>query len=150
MRLGQALLVALAIVACSGGSGANEPCDVPKLVALAKGRAGPNAIDCGRVGIDEDPGDAATCVESSLQEQSGFYVIFDEQGIDSTVARSWAGTASGQVFGALWDSDPSGGSGAPPRISEFECLQPTLLDAREPNELFECDATGSVTAVCGD
>jgi hypothetical protein len=55
--------------------------------------AGPRAINCGRTGINKDRKQATACAMRAYKHHQSFYVIYDEQGIDSEVAdgMSWNG-----------------------------------------------------------
>ena len=77
------------------------------------------------------------CVADQGAAGAPFYAHYDVQGIDSRVAFGVVRDPSGQTSVLLWDSDPSGGSGAPGRITENVCggdppVQTQLTDPGSP------------------
>ena len=67
--------------------------------------AGFGAINCGRVGIWQDPNRASDCAIRSLADRQPFYVRFVLLGIDSVVAVGLAGDDDGEVFAVEYDSE---------------------------------------------
>ena len=67
------------------------------------------------------PGAPSTATDQCIADQGAagapFYAHYDVQGIDSRVALGVVRDPNGQTSVLLWDSDPSGGSGAPARIT---------------------------------
>jgi hypothetical protein len=66
--------------------------------------AGPQAIDCGRVGIRKDPKVATDCALSAFSAGKPFRVRYDFQNIDSSVAAGLLRTADGKLYGMIFDS----------------------------------------------
>jgi hypothetical protein len=110
---------ALLLPSCVVGSKVDRTCDVD---GMARTVAGAGATDCGRV-----------------------FARYDVPGIDSIVARLFAGDAEGRVFILLWDSDPSGGSGAHETVDQWECVSPTVDSALTH---IECASGGEMRRVC--
>ena len=73
--------------------------------------AGPRGINCGRVGISENPAAATKCALRSQASKRPFRVRYDIQGIDSSVAVAMVRTPSGIVSTLMYDSDPAGAGG---------------------------------------
>jgi hypothetical protein len=75
--------------------------------AMEKGSrelAGPHSIDCGRVGIHEDPKAATDCALSAFKAGKPFRVRYDLQGIDSDVSAGMLRASTGKVYGVVFDS----------------------------------------------
>lgn len=90
----------------------------------------PGAINCGRVGIRVDPHEASNCAISAFKSKKPFQVRYDLQGIDSSVAVGWVGTADGTVIAISFDGDPMGRGGTSAsrqRANEHACPQPVKL-----------------------
>lgn len=87
---------------------------------LARELAGTNAEACGIVGIDEDRAPADDCMVQATEDRAPAWASFQLQGIDSRIDEAWAydGTT---LFGLIRDSDPSGGSGARPTLTQSTC-----------------------------
>jgi len=66
--------------------------------------AGPDAIDCGRVGIYKDPKSATDCALSAFNGNKPFRVLYDFWNIDSAVAAGVLRTPAGKVYGVIFDS----------------------------------------------
>jgi len=116
MRSVPALLAgAIAVAGCGSSSPA---CD---LDALLRRRAGAGAVDCGHVGIGAATAATDQCIADRSAAGTPFFARYDVQGIDSQVAMGVVRDPRGQTSVLLWDSDPSGGSGAPAQISESVC-----------------------------
>ena len=73
-----------------------------KLLSLS-GRGG-SALNCGSVGIRQNPGSASDCALSAFTHRSPFYVRYNLQGIDSEVSAGLAGDAGGDVYFVEFDS----------------------------------------------
>lgn len=74
----------------------------------SKQLAGPNSVDCGRVGIGADPKSATACALAAQKAGKPFRVRYDLQGFDSAVAVAIVRTSIGTVGMLNYDSDPSG------------------------------------------
>jgi hypothetical protein len=73
-----------------------------KLLSLS--RRGGSSLNCGRVGIRQNPDRASDCALSAFAQKSPFYVRYDLQGIDSEVSAGLAGDAAGNVYFIEYDS----------------------------------------------
>ncbi len=137
----------LALVGCGSAAPA---CD---LDTLLRARAGARAVDCGRVTLGAPSMTTDQCVADQGAAGAAFYAHYDVQGIDSRVAFGVVRDPSGQTSVMLWDSDPSGGSGAPARITEYVCggdppVQTQLTDPGSPT-VAGCTVTTSTDLACG-
>jgi hypothetical protein len=88
----------------------------PRRPAAASGR-----VDCGHVAIDASTAATDQCIADRSAAGTPFFARYDVQGVDSRVALGVVRDPQGQTSVLLWDSDPSGGSGAPARITESVC-----------------------------
>jgi hypothetical protein len=68
--------------------------------------AGPRAINCGRVGVNKDRTLTTGCAMRAYKHHKAFYVIYDEQGIDSFVSTgfAWNGTNKDVPYFVEYDS----------------------------------------------
>lgn len=66
--------------------------------------AGPRAINFGRVDIKKDRKQATACAIRAYRHHKSFYVIYDEQGIDSFVATGVAWNRQGVPYSVVFDS----------------------------------------------
>jgi hypothetical protein len=115
----QSVLAVLAGSIAVAGCGSSSPaCD---LDALLRRRAGTGAVDCGHVAIGASTAASDQCIADQGAAGTPFFARYDVQGIDSQVALGVVRDPQGQTSVLLWDSDPSGGSGAPARITESVC-----------------------------
>jgi hypothetical protein len=62
------------------------------------------ALNCGWVGIRQDPTAASDCALKAFAHKRPFYVRYDLQGIDSSVSAGLAGGISGNVYFVEYDS----------------------------------------------
>ena len=76
-----------------------------------------------QVGVTNEKGEA-------FEQKKAFWMSFQVRGIDSTLFRGLAGTAVGSLHQVRYDSDPSGGSGSPPRFFVQECPKPSVSMSR--------------------
>jgi len=115
----RSVLAVLAGSIAVAGCGSSSPaCD---LDALLRRRAGAGAVDCGHVAIGASTTATDQCIADQSAAGTPFFARYDVQGIDSRVALGVVREPQGQTSVLLWDSDPSGGSGAPARITESVC-----------------------------
>jgi hypothetical protein len=98
-----------------------------RLEIESKRLAGPNAIDCGRVGIKGDPKAATQCAVAAQKAAKPFRVRYDLRGIDSSVAVAIVRTPIGTVGTLSYDSDPSGGSHVGEAVYPKKCPEPVHL-----------------------
>jgi len=75
--------------------------------------AGPRAIDCGNVGIRQDPKAATDCAISAFKAGKAFRVRYDFQNIDSSVAAGLVRTPAGKLYGMIFDSAGMTENGSP-------------------------------------
>jgi len=73
-----------------------------KLLSLS-GRGG-FALNCGSVGISQNPHSASGCALRAFANKSPFYVRYKLQGIDSEVSAGLAGDSAGNVYFLEYDS----------------------------------------------
>jgi hypothetical protein len=94
----------------------------------SKRLAGPNAVDCGRVGIDADPKVATDCALAAQEAGKPFRVRYDLRGFDSFVAVAIVRSQIGTVGALQYDSDPFGGGGrAHEVVYPKRCPEPVHL-----------------------
>jgi len=131
----------LAFLACvdSSDSDVQNGCEIE---ASARHLAGQDALDCGSVGIDEDPTAVDACVISSFEKHAPFYAIYTQQGIDSQVMVAFVSDGS-SVWTLNYDSDPSGGSDVGAVIYQSTCLEPTVQKGKTGNDELSCTASTS-------
>ena len=88
--------------------------------------AGSQATDCGQVPFTGNSSSADACSVAAFKAKQPFYVRYDLEGMDSTIAQIFIGTSQGQIYIIFYDSDPSGGSGAAATITEDLCTNPRI------------------------
>jgi hypothetical protein len=144
-----AAVVTASIALGSCGSAA-PACD---LDTLLHARAGARAVDCGRVAVGASSVTTDQCVADQNAAGTSFYAHYDAQGIDSRVAYGVVRDPNGQTSVLLWDSDPSGGSGAPARVTEYVCGgdPPVQTQLTDPGSfgVVGCTVTTSTDLACG-
>jgi len=103
-----AVQVAVLIVAgfVSGFAAAAQPKD--RLDSTSIALAGPEAVDCGRVGPRGDPKEATDCALNAFSHKIPFRVRYDLQGIDSFPALGIVGTPDAKLYELHFDSDAMG------------------------------------------
>ncbi len=140
------LLCGAVAAACSSKS----TCD---LAADLRTRAGSGAMDCGHAALGGDAKPVDDCVANAFNGGKPFIARYDRQGTDSQVVFGVASDGKGNVTFLLYDSDPSGGSGADPVISGDECVGPSLdtTPNRDPFTVspIDCTSTNSLGRTCG-
>lgn len=119
------VLISLLVAACSSMGG--RPATFDSFLAEVKLAAGAGATDCGHMALGADRSVANCCVAINFIRSLPFSVSFDEQGIDSRVARGLMRNVYGTTTLFYFDSDPSGGyrqdSGV---VYSRTCKNPTL------------------------
>ena len=70
--------------------------------------AGPESVDCGWVNIGQDPSKATACALGANAKGKSFRIVYQVQGIDSTVAGGIVRTPEGKLLALEFDSCPSG------------------------------------------
>ena len=138
-------MVLLVFLACtdSSDSDVQNGCEIE---ASARHLAGQGAVDCGSVGIDEDPTAVDACVIDAFQKGTAFYAIYTLQGIDSQVMMAFVGDGS-SVWTLSYDSDPSGGSDVGAVIYQSTCVEPTVQKGKTGHDELSCTASTS-TKIC--
>jgi hypothetical protein len=148
-KIAAAALLTASLRLASCGSAA-PACD---LDILLRARAGARAVNCGRVAVGAPSMTTDQCVADQGAAGAPFYAHYDVQGIDSRVAFGVMRDEMGKTSVLLWDSDPSGGSGAPARITEYVCggdppVQTQLSDPGSAT-VAGCTVTTSTGLACG-
>jgi hypothetical protein len=147
--LTQAVLAAL-IGSIAGCGSSPAGCD---LDALLRRRAGAAAVDCGHVAVNAPTAATDQCIADQTAAGTPFFAHYDVQGIDSSVALGVVRDPQGQTSVLLRDSDPSGGSGAPARITESVCggSPPVQTPLIRPDgfPVVSCTAETSTDLACG-
>jgi len=87
---------------------------------------GDQAINCGKVDINDSPFVVNTCVSDSFIINTPFYAIYIQQGMDSNVASAFAMNSSGVVTYWSYDSDISGGNNSESRVTSGTCETPSI------------------------
>jgi hypothetical protein len=143
-------LTVLVLAALSSLSCSEDECELePQL----RQRAGRGAKDCGHVPLGASADSVDQCVVEAFRSQQAFVARYDRQGTDSRVVSGLAGDAQGNVSFLLWDSDPSGGSGASPVISGGTCPNVSVDESstRDPatSPPLMCDSEMTLVRTCG-
>jgi hypothetical protein len=102
------ILGSLFVAACSSDGG--DGITFEDFQAEVRLEAGAGAADCGHVAFGADRSSANCCVATNFVQFLPFSATYDEQGIDSRVARGIALNASGTTTIFHFDSDPTGGN----------------------------------------
>jgi len=116
--------------------------------------AGPRGINCGRVPVNGDPKSTTRCALKAQEEERPFRVLYDLQGVDSSVTVGVVRTPEGAVCALTFDSDPSGGSGGGSRgygiIQASRCPDPVHLSVGQDGRI-DCrqkDSSPPLTSTC--
>jgi hypothetical protein len=67
-------------------------------VTKLKNLAGPDAANCGRVGVDEQTGTANKCAKNAFKNGKAFYVVYELRATDSAALTSVVRNAKGQMW----------------------------------------------------
>lgn len=133
-----------------GPACSSHDCD---LVAQLKARAESGAADCGHAALGGTATQVDSCVVTAFENRQAFFAQYDRQGTDSKVIFGIAGDARGNVTFLLWDSDPSGGSGADSVISGIACIVPAVDSTANRDSYFtpplSCTSSTSLGRTCG-
>ncbi len=106
-KLKYIVLISLFVTACASTGGHRATFD--SFHAEVKSAAGAGATYCGHVVLGADRSVANCCVAINFIRSLPFSVAFDEQGIDSRVARGLARNVHGTTTLFYFDSDLFGG-----------------------------------------
>jgi hypothetical protein len=113
-------------VACAKGPSFVE------YLGVVKAAAGPSARDCGVVRLTQPRTEAVACARAALAAKTPFFVVMEEQGIDSGAATSAVLAGDGALSTIGWDSDVYGGGGGArgpqPAITTIRCKAITFYD----------------------
>jgi hypothetical protein len=112
----------LAVLAVGCGSDPGTAPDAPPIRScvvedvLAADTAGVTVTSCGAIAVGDEAGRMAAhdCVLARVAANEGFTVLWNRQGIDSRVARAYAGVDRGtgyELRAYFYDGDPGGGGG---------------------------------------
>lgn len=72
--------------------------------AKLKSLAGPEAVNCGRVGVDQKSGAANKCARKAFKNGRAFYVVYGRRPTGSSHATALARNAKGQMWEVGYDS----------------------------------------------
>ena len=105
--------------------------------------AGAAAVNCGRVGINKDRTQATACALRAYKRHKAFYVIYDEQGIDSAVSDGVAWNGKDVPYSVAFDGMGLNGYPLPPGSSMPDgshtivarCSKPVRVYVNESGEL---------------
>jgi hypothetical protein len=114
--VGLPFFVLTLVMACWAGAGTSSS---DAMEQGSRKLAGPGAINCGRVGVNEDPKTATDCALAAFHAGKPFRVRYDLQGIDSDVAAGLSRAKSGKLYGMFFDGDPMGGGGVSKNRQRF-------------------------------
>jgi hypothetical protein len=73
----------------------------PLLLSRLKQLAGDGAVNCGFVGIWEEPDTASNCALKAREDKKPFFVRYGVQGIDTEQVLGFAGSVSGNIS-SVW------------------------------------------------
>jgi hypothetical protein len=123
--------------------------EFPVLRNRLKKLAGDAAIDCGSVGLMQEPGTASACVLRTHADGKPFYVSYAWQGIDSHGAIGFAADASGNVFELDYDSEGWTSEGLPKNLQLSDLNHITTERCSKPVNLRKA-GNGRVTCFLRD
>lgn len=131
-----AALAATPLLAALPGCPTPRDCELAEIAAAL---AGSGATDCGHVAIGGDGTDEGACAIAAFEAGEPFFVIYDLQGIDSSI--SAATVFDGSTLYSLYrDSDPSGGSGVGAVVTESVCTSGSVGPGETGADTVVCDA----------
>lgn len=121
---------------------------VTRLQRLIEGLTGPAPASCGHFQIERFGEPAASaeglrqavgCIETHRRSRRPAWFVVELQGIDSWVANGLITGADGRIQSYSYDSDPSGGSGASPRLDPSPCPRPVVATTPDAGPAVRCD-----------
>lgn len=141
-----------------GTTTGGELCEIQPAACGFAAQLGNDVEDCGVVNPWDD--DAAAwqsahdCAVAAAAEQRSFCLVIVLQGIDSDVAQAYAAqeARSYALTTFFFDSDPCGGGGCGPKLTQSSCETLTAIDdcVIEPgNACLSCDGQGQSSPICG-
>ncbi len=124
-----------------------ETCNLDEQVPMI---AAEEAIDCGEVGVGEDPATVVACVEQALADGTAFTARQQLQGIDSAAITAYVVDSAGVVQRLGYDSNVCGGAecneDCGPRVSIAECGN-ARVGMMPADAIIDCDL-GSFSSLC--
>lgn len=138
------LAVAVLLAACP----APRDCELPEVAAAL---AGAGATDCGLVPVGGDATAADACAVEAFQGGAPFFVVYELQGIDSSVSTALAYDGA-QLISLYRDSDPSGGSNVGAEVTENVCTSGSVIAGDAGHDVVFCDAPACtcIEEACGE
>jgi len=89
--------------------------------------AGPDAIDCGAIGIYQSGMPSSRCVIDAFRQRKPFFVVYWQLGVDSYPGRALAGDAAGRVFEFNFDFGLSVEPNPHRHVESKQCPEPAHL-----------------------
>jgi hypothetical protein len=123
--------------------------EFPVLRNRLKKLAGEAAIDCGSVGLMQEPETASACALKTHAYGKPFYVSYTWQGIDSRGAIGFAADANGNVFELDYDSAGWTSEGLPKNLQLSDQNHITTERCSKPVNLRKA-GSGGVTCFLRD
>ncbi|MGE0816780.1 MAG: hypothetical protein AB7O28_01560 [Vicinamibacterales bacterium] len=144
------LLTALLASTQVAGPLLGPPREAPaaRLQRLIEALTGPAPASCGHFAIErfgepaasaDDLREGLACIGDHARGRRPAWFVVELQGIDSWVANGVLVDADGRIQSYSYDSDPSGGSGAPPRLTPSPCPRPLVETTPEAWASVRCD-----------
>ncbi len=85
-------------------SWAATPTPLEMAYAHLRPLAGSSAIDCGHVGLHENPEKSKRCAQDAVKSIHPFFVAYDDMGIDSLIMYGLASDGHGRAWRVTYDS----------------------------------------------
>jgi hypothetical protein len=123
--------------------------EIPVLRNRLKQFAGDGAIDCGSVGLWQEPDTASGCALKTHADRRRFYVSYRVQGIDSQEAIGFAADAAGNVYALEYDSAGLSSEGLPKNLQLSDENHITIERCSKPVNLRKA-RSGRVTCFLRD
>jgi hypothetical protein len=123
--------------------------EIPVLSNRLKQIAGDGAIDCGSVGLGQEPDAASGCALKTHADGKPFYVSYTWQGIDSHGAIGFAADADGNIFELDYDSLGWSSEGLNKNMQLSDGNHITIEQCSKPVNLRRA-STGRVTCFLRD
>lgn len=138
----------LALLPLLAACPAPRDCELPEIAAAL---AGSGATDCGLVPVDGDASTADACAVAAFQAGAPFFIVYEEQGIDSQVSTGLAFDGA-QLLSLYRDSDPSGGSNVGAEVTEHVCTSGSVIAGDAGHDVVFCDAPACTCTeeACGE
>ena len=114
----------------------NEEVDPSLPESRYKKIAGPAAINCGRVAINEDRTKVTACALRAYRHHKAFQVIYDEQGIDAEVSMGMSWNGKNAPYFVTFDSMGLDGYPLPPGSSMPDGSHTIVQRCSKPVRVF--------------